>query len=38
MQGGTATKRQGVTRKKSTKRLQHTGNPFRKKVQLNDVC
>ena len=32
------TKRHGVTRKRSTKRLNHTGNLFRKKLQLKDVC
>ena len=29
MQGWTATSRHGVTRKRSTKKLKHTGNPFR---------
>ena len=38
MQGWTATKRHGVTRKRSTKRLEHTGNMFRKDLQLKDVC
>ena len=38
MQGWTATKRHGVTRKRSTKRLKHTGNPFRKNLQLKDIC
>ena len=28
----------GVTRKRSTKRLQHTENLFRKNLQLKDVC
>ena len=37
IQGWTATTRHGVTRKKSTKRLQHTGNLFRKNLQLEDV-
>ena len=34
MQGWTATERHGVTRQKSTKRLKHPGNLFRKNVQL----
>ena len=34
MQGSTATTRYGVTRKRSTKRLKHTGNLFRKNLQL----
>ena len=34
MLGWTAT-RSGVTRKRSTKRLTHTGNLFRKNLQLN---
>ena len=38
MQGWTATTRYGVTRKRSTKRLQHTGNLFRKNLQLKDAC
>ena len=38
MQGWTATTRQGVTRKRSIKRLQHIGNLFRKNLQLKDVC
>ena len=38
MQGWTATARHGVTRKRITKRLQHTGNLFRKNLQLKDVC
>ena len=38
MQGRTATTRHGVTRKKSTKRLKHTGNLFRKNLQLIGVC
>ena len=37
MQGWTATARHGVTRKRSTKRLQHTANLFRKNLQLS-VC
>ena len=31
-------KRHGVTRKRSTKRLKHDGNQFRKNLQLKDVC
>ena len=38
MQGLTATMRHGVTKKRSTKRLKHTGNLFRKNLQLKDVC
>ena len=38
MQGRTTTRRHGVTRKRSTKRLKHTGNLFRKNLQLKDVC
>ena len=38
MQGLTATTRHGVTRKRSTKRLERTGNLFRKNLQLKDVC
>ena len=38
MQGGTATMRHGVTRKKAQKRLQDTENLFRKNLQLKDVC
>ena len=34
----TATPRHGVARKRSTKRLQHTENLFRKSQQLKDVC
>ena len=30
--------RHGVARKRSTKRLKHTGNMFRKNLQLKDVC
>ena len=37
MQGWTATTRHGVTRKKSTKRFEHTQNLFRKSLQLKDV-
>ena len=37
MQDWTATARHGVTRKRSTKELQHTGNPLRKNLQLKDV-
>ena len=35
---GTATVRNGSTRKRSTKRLKHIGNMFRKNVLLKDVC
>ena len=38
MQGQTATTRHGVTRKRITKRLKHTGNLFRKNLQLKGVC
>ena len=38
MQGWTATTRHRVTRKRNTKRLRHTGNLFRKNLQLKDVC
>ena len=38
MQDWKATTRHGVTRKRSTKRLQHTGNLSRKNLQLRDVC
>ena len=38
MQGRTATIRHEVTRKRSTKRLEHTGNQFRENLQLKDVC
>ena len=38
MQGWTATLRHGVTRERSTKRLKHTGNLFRKNLHLKDVC
>ena len=37
MQGWTATTRHGVTRKRSTKRLKHTGNLSRKNLQLIDL-
>ena len=37
MQGSTVNTRHGVTRKRSTKRLKHTGNLFRKKLQLTGV-
>ena len=30
--------RHGVTGKRSTKRLKHTGNLFRKNLLLKDVC
>ena len=38
MQGWTASTRHWVTRKRSTKRLQHIGNLFRKNLQLKDIC
>ena len=38
MQGWTATMRHGFTRKRSTKRLKHTANLFRKNLQLRGVC
>ena len=38
MQGWTAIKRHEASRKRSTKRLKHTGNLFRKSLQLKDVC
>ena len=38
MQGLTETSRHGVKRKRSTKRLKHTGNLFRKNLQLKDIC
>ena len=38
MQGWTATTRHGVTRKRSTKRLKHIKNLFRKNLQLKGVC
>ena len=37
MQGWTATTRHGVTRKRNTKRIRHTGSQFRKNLQLKDV-
>ena len=37
MQGLTATTRHGVKRKRSTKRLKHTGNLFRENLQLKDL-
>ena len=38
MQDGTVTTSNGVTRKRSTKRLKHTQNLFRKNLQLIGVC
>ena len=38
MQGRTATVRHGVTRKRSTKRTNYTGNLFRNNLQLRGVC
>ena len=38
MHGWTVTTRHGVTRKRSTNRLKHPGNLFRKNLQLNGVC
>ena len=39
MQGWTATARHGVTRKKKKyKKIKHTGNQFRKNLQLEGVC
>ena len=38
MQGWTVTTRHGVTRKRGTKRLRHTGNLFSKNLQLKGVC
>ena len=38
MQGLTATTRHRITRKKNAKRLNHTGNLFRKNLQLKGVC
>ena len=38
MQDRTAPMRHGVTRKRSTTRLLHIGNLFRKNLQLKDVC
>ena len=38
MQGLTATTMHVVTRKRDTKRLNNTGNLFRKKLQIKGVC
>ena len=38
MQGWTVTMRHGVVRKRSTKRLKHADNLFRKNLQLKGVC
>ena len=38
MQSWTATMRHRVTRKRSPKRLEHTGNQFRKNLQKKYVC
>ena len=38
MQVWTTSMRQGVTRKRSIKILKHTGNLFRKNLQLRDAC
>ena len=38
MQGRTATTRHGITRKRSKKRLKHTGNISRKNLDVIDVC
>ena len=38
MQDSTATTRHGVTRKRNTKRLKHTGNLVRKNLQLIGLC
>ena len=38
MQAWTATTNHEVTRKRNTKRLEHTGNQFRMNLQLKDVC
>ena len=38
IQDWTANARHGFTRKRGTKRLKHTGNPFRKNPQLKGVC
>ena len=38
MQGRTATTRHGVTRKRGTKRLKHTGKVLRNNLHLKDVC
>ena len=37
-QGWAAATRHGVTKKRSTERLEHTGNLFRKNLQLIGVC
>ena len=37
MQGSALTTRDGVTKKRSTKRLQHAGNLFRKSLQVKDL-
>ena len=38
MQGETATTKQGIKRKRSTKRTQQTGNLLRKNLQIKGVC
>ena len=38
MQVRPATMRHEFTRKRSTKKIKHTGNLFRKNLQLKDVC
>ena len=38
MQGWKATMRHGITRKRSTKQLKHTGTLFRESLQLRYVC
>ena len=38
MQDRRATTRHEVTRKRSTKKLEHTESLFRKNLQLKDVC
>ena len=38
MEDGNATTRHEVTRKRSTKRLKHTGNLFTRNLQLIGVC
>ena len=38
MQDSTGTMKHGVTKKRSTKRLKHTEDLFRKNLQLKDVC
>ena len=38
MQGGTATTKHGVTRKRTTNRLKHIENLFRKRLQLKGAC